>query len=291
MRGYKVFNPNWTCKNFQFEVGKTFEEDVDLECCSRGFHFCTKLVDCFRYYSFDPNNRVAEIEALGDIVTHEDDSKCATNKIHIVKELSWQEVLDMVNTGIGCTGFKNTGHMNTGKQNTGDMNTGHMNTGNMNTGHMNTGHMNTGNRNTGHMNTGDRNTGNRNTGYMNTGDWNKSNFSNGCFCNTQNNTIPFFNKPSNWTYQDWETSDAYRLLNSIDCTPTEWIYENDMTEKEKEQNPSYKTTGGYLKVRDLSNCCLEWWQTLNIGEKNVIMSMPNFDKDVFKDITGIDVNM
>jgi hypothetical protein len=33
MKGYKVFDPDWTCRGFQFEVGKTFEEDVKPECC------------------------------------------------------------------------------------------------------------------------------------------------------------------------------------------------------------------------------------------------------------------
>ena len=64
MRGYKVFNPDWTCRGFQFEVGKTFTEDVTPVCCDRGFHFCTKAADCFKYYDFDPDNKVAEVEAL-----------------------------------------------------------------------------------------------------------------------------------------------------------------------------------------------------------------------------------
>ena len=39
MKGYKVFNSDWTCRGFQYEVGKTYEEDVKPECCERGFHF------------------------------------------------------------------------------------------------------------------------------------------------------------------------------------------------------------------------------------------------------------
>lgn len=99
MKGFKVFNSDWTCRGFQFEVGKTFTEDVTPVCCDRGFHFCTKAADCFRYYSFDPDNKVAEVEALGDIDTNNDDSKCSTNKIHIIREITWQEVLDLVNLG------------------------------------------------------------------------------------------------------------------------------------------------------------------------------------------------
>ena len=42
MKGYKVFDSNWTCRGFQFEVGKTFEEDIQPKCCDRGFHFLKK---------------------------------------------------------------------------------------------------------------------------------------------------------------------------------------------------------------------------------------------------------
>ena len=44
MEGYKVFEPDWTCRGFQYEVGKIFEEDVTPSCCNRGFHFC-KAID------------------------------------------------------------------------------------------------------------------------------------------------------------------------------------------------------------------------------------------------------
>ena len=36
MKGFKVFDPDWTCRGFQFEVGKVFEEDVDPRGCERG---------------------------------------------------------------------------------------------------------------------------------------------------------------------------------------------------------------------------------------------------------------
>ena len=124
IKGYKVFNPDWTCKDFQYEVGKTFEDDVIPKCCNRGFHFCTKASDCFNYYSFNPENKVAEVLALGMIDTESGDTKCYTNKIQIVREISWQELLTIVNTG-NC----NTGNWNTGDWNTGDWNLSSFNTG------------------------------------------------------------------------------------------------------------------------------------------------------------------
>lgn len=126
MKGYKVFNPDWTCKGFQYEVGKTYEEYVDLKCCERGFHFCERAADCFNYYSFDPENKVAEVEAIGKVVTEGD--KSCTNKIRIVREITWEEVLRIVNTGKSCTGLRNSGNWNSGDRNKTSFSSGCFNT-------------------------------------------------------------------------------------------------------------------------------------------------------------------
>ena len=281
VRGFKVFNPDWTCRGFQYEVGKIFEEDVEPSCCDRGFHFCENAADCFNYYSFNPDNKVAEVIAYGDIVRGDD--KCCTNKIKIVREIPWQELLTIVNTGKSCTGLCNTGDWNTGNCNTGDWNTGNRNTGNWNTGNCNTGNWNTGNWNTGNRNTGDWNTGNRNTG-----NWNKSSFNTGCF-NTEESTIMLFNKQSEWTYRDWLESNARYLLNQIQKDVVEWVYEEDMTDEEKVAYPSYKTTGGYLKILDESECAQIWWNGLSEADRNKIKSIPNFDIEIFEQCTGIQI--
>ena len=138
VKGYKVFNPDWNCRGFQYEVGKCYEMDEKPVVCKRGFHFCKNLLDCYEHYRFDENNKVAEVTAYGDIDIDEYEKKYCTNKIKIEKELNWNEVLNMVNTGKNCTGFRNTGDCNTGNCNTGDRNTGDWNTGNWNTGCFNT---------------------------------------------------------------------------------------------------------------------------------------------------------
>jgi hypothetical protein len=273
MKGYKVFNSDWTCRGFQFEVGKVFEEDVTPVCCDRGFHFCTKASDCFRYYSFDPDNKVAEVEALGDIDTQDDDSKCCTNKIHIIREITWQEVLDLVNLGKACTGLCNSGNRNSGDWNSGDWNSGNRNSGDWNSGD---------------CNSGDWNSGNRNSGDCNSGDWNKTCFSNGCF-NTESPKIFLFNKPSDWTYQDWLNSDARYILMDCPSNVLSWIWEDDMTDEEKEQHPEYSVTGGFLKHIEKETGRQMWWDGLSDRKKTIVMNLPNFDKDIFKEITGIDV--
>ena len=248
VKGYKVFNPDWTCRGFQYEVGKTFDEDVTPECCKAGFHFCTNASDCFNYYRFDSNNKVAEVLALGEVDSRSDDTKCCTNKIQIVREISWQKLLTIVNTGKSCTGLCNTGDCNTG----------------------------------------DRNTGNWNTGDRNTGDWNIVSASSGCFC-TEDQKILIFDKPSEWTLEDWWNSDARYLLNQIPKSVVEWIYSSDMTDEEKEKYPTHETTGGYLKVLDESESAQIWWNGLSEKNKKIIKSIPNFDIEKFEKCTGIKV--
>ena len=125
IKGYKVFNPDWTCRGFQYEVGKTYKRNGNIEMCEAGFHFCQKASDCFNYYAFDSNNKVAEVEAIGNVETEDD--KSVTDEIIILKELTWYEVLELVNTGKYCTGNRNSGDCNSGNWNSCNFSTGFFN--------------------------------------------------------------------------------------------------------------------------------------------------------------------
>ena len=283
MKGYKVFNPDWTCRGFQFEVGKIFEENVEPVCCNRGFHFCTKAADCFNYYSFNSANKVAEVEAFGAVDASSENSKCCTNKIHIIRELTWHEVLDLVNIGKDCSGFCNSGDYNSGYCNSGDWNSGDWNSGDFNSGNRNSG-----NRNSGNFNSGDRNSGSWNSGNWNSGDWNKTNFSSGCF-NTEEQKIVMFDKPSDWTIKDWWNSDAKSILSRIPRNAVEWVNSNRMTDEEKKAHPEHETTNGYLKVFNKHDSGQIWWNNLTTKHKNIIKNLPNFDSEKFYICTGIKV--
>ena len=271
VHGFKVFRPDWTCSpngnTKQYTCPGKFEEEGELDVCGHGMHFCQTAADCFNYYSFNSENKVAEVIAYGEVRTEGD--KSCTDKLEIVREIPWDEVLRIVNLGKNCTGRCNTGNWNTG---------------NWNTGNWNTGDWNTGNRNTGNWNTGDCNTGD-----WNTGDWNKSSFNTGCF-NTEEQKIMLFNKPSNMTYSEWLDSDARYLLNQIPKDVVEWVYEEDMTDEEKAAHPTYETTGGYLKVLDESECGQLWWGSLSDRRKEIIKAIPNFDAEIFFQCTGVRVD-
>ena len=267
VHGFKVFRPDWTCDPTgynpkQYTCPGKFEEEGELDVCGHGMHFCQTAADCFNYYSFNSENKVAEVIAYGDVRT--DGDKSCTDKLEIVREIPWDEVLRIVNIGKNCTGRCNTGNCNTGNCNTGNCNTGNRNTGNCNTG-------------------------NRNTGDWNTGDWNKSSFNTGCF-NTEEQKITLFNKPSGMTYREWMDSDARYLLNQIPKNVVEWVYEEDMTDAEKAAHPTYETTGGYLKVLDESECGQLWWGSLSDRRKEIIKAIPNFDAEIFFQCTGVRVD-
>jgi hypothetical protein len=168
----------------------------------------------------------------------------------------------------------NTGHRNTGHCNAGNYNSGHSNTGDCNAGNYNSGHSNSGHRNTGHYNTGDCNTGD-----WNTGDWNTGNHNSGWF-NTINGVPLFFNKP----FKGCMNSVSFPYVNII---LTEWIEEKDMTKNEKKENMTYKTTGGYLKEYTYKEAWDIYWRGINQSEKDMFINLPNFDPDIFEEITGI----
>ena len=275
MKGYKVFNPDFTCRGFQFEVGKTYRHEGDIGLCKAGFHFCRKAADCFSFYSFNPDNKVAEVESLG--LVESDDVKSVTNEIKIVREIPWHEVLEIVNEG-----KNNSGLCNTGNWNTGDWNTGNRNTGNWNTGNRNTGDRNTGNRNTGDRNTGNWNTGNRNTGNWNTGDWNTGYFS------TITPKVDLFEKPSGLTLEEVNNIKGIQVLN-WNFENNWWIYSENMSEEEKASHPEHETLGGYLKSIPFKDACKLMWDKLTDDEIQAVKDIPNFDADIFYRITGIKV--
>ena len=97
MKGYKIFDQDWKCHGFQFQIGKTYEMKEDPILCEKGFHFCTKLEDCFNYYDAVTWNHIAEIKALGKITDKKcNNTKRATNKIQIIREIHFSEIKDLI---------------------------------------------------------------------------------------------------------------------------------------------------------------------------------------------------
>jgi hypothetical protein len=303
IKAYKVFDSNFKCKDYQFEVGKEYEEK-DAIACQIGFHACIDINDCWSYYSFNSENRVAIVELWGKIDDSEKDKICATN-IKIVKELTWQEVLNFCNTGKNNTGYRNSGDWNSGDRNSGnsnsgDRNSGYRNSGDWNSGYRNSGDSNSGDRNSGYRNSGYRNSGNRNSGYSNSGysnsgdrnsgnsnsgDWNSTDKEAGYFNSKQSKYIRVFNKKCK--LEDWENYNKPRFIYNIILN--EWIYWSNMSDEEKEEHPKAYVCEGYLKRYDYKEA---WQNAYNKASKEdieLLKALPNFSSTVFKEITGIKI--
>ena len=195
---FKGFNKDLKCRDFQFEIGKTFHHEGKVEACGSGFHACECPFDVFGYYP-PADSRYAETISFGVTDREEDgDTKIASASITIKAELTlpqfiqrgidwiWSKIdkslEQQIMTG-DWSAATNTGYQSAAT-NTGDWsaatNTGYQSAA-TNTGYQSAA-TNTGNRSAA-TNTGDQsaatNTGYQsaatNTGYQsaatNTGDW------------------------------------------------------------------------------------------------------------------------
>ena len=93
---YKGFNVDMTCRDFQYEEGKTYVCD-EAKLCECGFHACLNPLDCFIYYSGD-NVVYHEVilEYRSDDV-NDDDSKVCGRKITIGRRLTLKEMISIFN--------------------------------------------------------------------------------------------------------------------------------------------------------------------------------------------------
>ncbi len=279
IRAYKVFNPDWTCCppnsniKFQYEIGKTYINKDKLEMCANGFHACIQVQNCFSYYKFNPNNKVAEVELSGTILGIDEEKQCAS-KIKIIKEISWEEMLKLANTGIGNSGYSNSGYSNSG-----DSNSGHRNSGSSNSGSSNSGHRNSGSSNSGHRNSGDRN-----SGHSNSGHWNSVNFETGMFNSIESDFIRVFNRKC--LRQIWENC---KKPNFIYFNLTEWISFDQMNDEEKINYPKAYICDGYLKIYTYKEAWTQSFKTASKEDIELLKLLPNFDAKVFEEISGIKI--
>ena len=92
MKAYKGFNPDMTCRGFQYEEGKTYETD-EATLCEKGFHACLAPLDVFSYYPpCDDNgnlNKFHEVELEEVDERRDNDTKVCAKKITIGAEFNF----------------------------------------------------------------------------------------------------------------------------------------------------------------------------------------------------------
>ena len=258
----KGFDKNLKCRGYQFEIGKDYKIDLpdnykltvnDL-CSNKVFHFCDGLSKVHQFYSCsDENNRFCIVEVLGQFC--ETNDKCGSDHIRIVREIIGEELQIAKGLTNGNTGLFNSGDRNSGDRNSGDLNSGY-------------------------LNSGDLNSGDRNSGYLNSGVFNKTNGSNGVFCNVEPK-ICIFNIQTDWTLREFYNSKYFEAICSSDFPLTEWV---------TDENPKENGVDGKLKVNTYEEACRRWWKGMSQKNKEIVKQIPNFNIDVFCDITGIDRN-
>mgnify|MGYP003494540790 CR=1 FL=1 len=294
MIGYKATDMNGCCRGFKFEVGKTYTKDTpkeELECCTdKVFHFCRDLFAIEKESEYKlSESRLFEVIA-GDYVKSGD--KYGTNSLTILREIEGDEKQELINSGDGNSGKwnsgdGNSGSFNSGNWNSGDGNSGSFNSGSFNSGDCNSGKRNSGNCNSGKWNSGNYNSGKRNSGYRNSGDWNSGDWNSGDgnsgFFNTNEPFVRMFNKDTKLKKYEIDIP----LFCYFDLTV--WVSHDTATEKEKkDHNEEIKTCGGFLKTLDYKEAWRLAWNKASKEEHLEMLKLPNWDNEVFKEISGID---
>jgi len=112
IKAYKGFNSDMTCRNFQFEVGKEYEQEGKIEACEKGFHACENPMGVFGYYP-PSNSRYCEVEQSGSIDRGQD--KIASSKIRIQCEIGLSGIIQAgVKFILDKVNWKNDNTTNTG---------------------------------------------------------------------------------------------------------------------------------------------------------------------------------
>ncbi len=113
----------------------------------------------------------------------------------------------------------------------------------------------------------------------NTGDYSISHNSTGHFSIADG---PFFMFDKPCTRQEYYATKPEWLKFAL----AKWIRENNMSDEEKEANPSYKTTGGYVKVYDYQKTARKSWNKATRKDQKATLKLPNYDDSIMQKIFG-----
>ena len=92
MKAYKGFDKDLKCREFQYEVGKEYEEE-NSALCKKGFHACENPLDTFRYYR-PTDSRYCEVDVDDNGERNSTDSKVCGKHIKISAEIGLKGVIN-----------------------------------------------------------------------------------------------------------------------------------------------------------------------------------------------------
>ena len=263
-----------------FKVGEIYEisNNKPLEICKNGFHFYETKNACFGAKLFGENTVFHEIIAYGKII--KDTETCVSRKIKIGKRIK----LNLDNNY--NSGDFNSGNFNSGNYNSGDKNSGHNNLGNHNSGDFNSGNFNSGNRNSGHYNSGDFNSGNRNSGNRNSGHYNSGNCNSGNY-NSGNYNSGYYNSgdfnSGNYNSGDFNSGFFNSGVSEFILIFNKLYKREDLNKIKFPEFLSFKIEEGETYKEAFQKS----WNNASPEEKKILENIPNFDWNIFTEISGI----
>ena len=107
--GFKGFDENMQCRGFQYEEGKTYHEDGEIQACQSGFHYCKYPLDVFGYYP-PAKSRFCAVEGSGKVSNDTDDTKIAVSDLKVKAEIG---IAGIVKAAIEYTKKRCTNKCNT----------------------------------------------------------------------------------------------------------------------------------------------------------------------------------
>ena len=85
---YKGFDKDFKCRDFQYEVGKTYAHPGDVKLYNTGFHACEAPFDCWNYYKPADGAQYAQVE-MADVSDKKDsDTKRVAKSITVKVKLT-----------------------------------------------------------------------------------------------------------------------------------------------------------------------------------------------------------
>ena len=128
------------------------------------------------------------------------------------------------------------------------------------------------------------NSGNRNSGDGNSGDWNSGNWNSGFFNIDTPAVIRVFGKECPRTVWDRSYKPSF-----LQFSVNEWVGSDEMTEQEKAYNPLHVITGGIARNYTYREAFQRSWDKADPEDRMKIKDLPNFDAEIFFQISGIDL--
>ena len=249
MIGYKATDKDGYCRGFKFEVGKTYTKDTPKE----ELECCTNKVFHFCRELF--------------AIEKESNYNLSESRLFEVIAGDYVRSGDKYGTNSLTILREIKGKEKLELTNSGNRNSGNYNSGNYNSSNWNSGDCNSGNCNSGDYNSGDCNSGNYNSGFFNSNEPNVRIFNKMTKKKRDEIDIP------SWCYFDL----------------TVWVSHDTATKEEKEEHKKeIETSGGFLKTLEYKEAWKLAWSKVSKEEHKQLLKLPNWNNEVFKEITGID---